>query len=55
MGKRQGEQLQVDKTPLMELPIRLPVSENDNELQREIILIVNEIIEVKKQITLAKL
>lgn len=39
----------------MELPIRLPSNEKENELQREIILIVNEIIEIKKQIKFAKL
>lgn len=55
MGKRQGEQLQVDKTPLMDLPIRLPSNEKENELQKEIILLVNEIIEIKKQIKFVKL
>jgi adenine-specific DNA-methyltransferase len=55
MGKRQGEQLQVDKTPLMDLPIRLPSNEKEKELQREIVLTVNEIIEIKKKIELVKL
>lgn len=55
MGKRQGEQLQVDKTPLMDLPIRLPSNEKEKELHSEIVSTVNEIIEVKKQVELVKL
>ena len=55
MVKRQGEQLQVDKTPLMELPIKLPSNAEQMKLQRQIISIADQIIGLKKQMKLAKL
>lgn len=54
-GKRQGEQLQVDKNPLMELPIHLPVGEKEEQLQKDIVQIVDDIIETKRQIEITKL
>ena len=55
MGKRQGEQLQVDKTPLMDLPIRLPIDKKEMVLKEEIIRAVEEIIAIKENMKSVKL
>lgn len=55
MGKRQGEQLQVDKNPLMELPIYRPNNQNENIKQEEIIRAVDGILEIKKNLKFVKL
>jgi adenine-specific DNA-methyltransferase len=54
-GKRQGEQLQIDKKPLMDFPIRLPTNEKETELQKTIVMLVDEILKTKKQLRLLKL
>jgi adenine-specific DNA-methyltransferase len=56
MGKKQGEQLQVDKTPLMELPIYKP-DEDEKTLvaQGEIVEAVDMIIDIKKKMAETKL
>ena len=55
MGKRQGEQLQVDKTPLMNLPIRLPSDQQENVLKEEIVQAVEGIISIKEHMKSVKL
>jgi len=46
-GKKQGEQLQIDKAPLLDIPIYKP-KENDKELQ-EIALLVEHIRELVRK------
>jgi len=55
MGKRQGEQLQVDKTPLMNLPIRLSSDQQENVLKEEIVQAVEGIISIKEHMKSVKL
>ncbi|MDR1998098.1 MAG: N-6 DNA methylase [Candidatus Margulisbacteria bacterium] len=46
-GKKQGEQLQVDKEPLLQIPI---VKTDDKQVENTIIKCVDEIIALKKQL-----
>lgn len=52
-GKKQGEQLQIDKAPLLEIPIYKP-DENSKEMQ-EIIKLVNLISDLTKKLQDIKL
>lgn len=52
-GKKQGEQLQIDKAPLLEIPIYNP--ENNNKEQQEIIKLVDSIRELAKKLKDIKL
>ncbi len=56
-GKKQGEQLQVDKAPLLELPIYKPDDKNGDEIkaQEEIIKTVDMIIGINKRLSNVKL
>jgi adenine-specific DNA-methyltransferase len=49
-GKKQGEQLQVDKAPLLELPIYKPESKDEIKIQDEIVKTVDLIIEANKKL-----
>ena len=54
-GKKQGEQLQVDKAPLLELPIYKPETKEEEIIQDEIAKSVDLIIEVYKKLQTARL
>ena len=54
-GKRQGEQLQVDKAPLLELPIYKPENKEELKMQEEIVKTVDLIIEASKKLQNIKL
>jgi adenine-specific DNA-methyltransferase len=56
-GKKQGEQLQIDKAPLLEIPIHKPILEDKEEqkLEKEIIQFVDTIIELYKKLDQIKL
>lgn len=54
-GKKQGNHLQVDKAPLMELPIFKPESKEELKKQEEIIKVVDSIIILKKKLQNIKL
>jgi adenine-specific DNA-methyltransferase len=50
-GKKQGEQLQVDKGPLLDVPIYKPTSEADLKIQKNIINFMNALIQKKSNST----
>ncbi len=52
-GKKQGEQLQIDKAPLLEIPLYQP--EENNKEQQEIINLVDSIRELTKKLQDVKL
>ena len=54
-GKKQGEQLQIDKAPLLELPIYKPESKDEIKIQEEIVKAVDLIIEASKKLQSIKL
>lgn len=54
-GKKQGEQLQVDKAPLLELPVYKPENKEETKIQEEIIKAVDLVIEAKKKLEIVKL
>ncbi|MBU4209918.1 N-6 DNA methylase, partial [Patescibacteria group bacterium] len=45
-GKRQGKMLQIDKAPLLKIPIKI----SDKKTQKELILLVDKILELKSKI-----
>ena len=49
-GKKQGEQLQIDKTPLLNFPIKLPKNNDENLVVKNIINLVNSILETHKEL-----
>lgn len=54
-GKKQGEQLQVDKAPLLELPIYKPENKEELKIQEEVIKTVDLIVEASKKLQNIKL
>lgn len=52
-GKKQGEQLQIDKAPLLEIPIYKP--EDNNKEQQEIVKLVDSLRELTKKMQEVKL
>ena len=54
-GKKQGWQLQVDKAPLLDLPIYKPESRDEVKMQEELVSIVDSIIETSKKLKDLKL
>jgi len=54
-GKKQGEQLQIDKVPLLNFPIHVPENKNENDLSKKIIESVDLILEAKKELKTIRL
>jgi adenine-specific DNA-methyltransferase len=56
-GKKQGEQLQIDKAPLLEIPIHKPTlnDKGEQKLEKEVIQSVDAIIELSKKLEFIKL
>ena len=54
-GKKQGEQLQIDKEPLLNFPIHVPENKNENDLSKKIIESVDLILEAKKELKTIRL
>ena len=51
-GKKQGDQLQIDKAPLLEIPL---VKTDDKEVENKIVKLVDKMMTLKKQIQVTKL